>query len=51
MELSGIALEGLQLCGDGARVGDNSFHCLVQVGFEIILKKKDETHITGEFGI
>ena len=43
-----MASEGLQLCGESARVGDASFRALVQVGFEILLKKKDESHITGE---
>lgn len=37
-----MATEGLNLCGDSARVGDRSFRNLVQITMDILLKRKSE---------
>ena len=42
MELNSVATEGLNLCGDSARVGDRSFRNLVQITMGILLKKRTE---------
>ena len=48
MELSSVASEGLNLCGDSARVGDRSFRNLVQTTVDILLKKKTEEALKSE---
>ena len=42
MELSSVATEGVNLCGDSARVGDRAFRNLVQVTLDILLTKKTD---------
>ncbi|RMX39196.1 hypothetical protein pdam_00013534 [Pocillopora damicornis] len=42
MELSSVAIEGLNLCGDSSRVGDRSFRNLVQITLDILVTKKNE---------
>lgn len=49
MELNSVATEGLNLCGDSARVGDRSFRNLVQITMDILLKKKDENSLKSEW--
>ena len=48
MKLSSVATEGLNLCGDSARVGDRSFRNLVQITMDILLKKKNEDALKSE---
>ena len=44
-----MATEGLNLCGDSARVGDRSFRNLVQITMDILLKKKSEDSLKSEW--
>lgn len=48
MELNNVATEGLNLCGDSARVGDRGFRNLVQITMDILLKKKSEDALKSE---
>lgn len=48
MELNSVATEGLNLCGDSARVGDRSFRNLVQITMGILLKKRSEDALKSE---
>lgn len=47
MEFSSLVTEGLGMCGDSSRLGDRSFRVLVREVFDILLKRKDETGLTG----
>lgn len=49
MELNSVATEGLNLCGDSARVGDRSFRNLVQITMDILLKRKSEDGLKSEY--
>ena len=49
MELSSVAIEGLNLCGDSSRVGDRSFRNLVPITLDILVKKQDEDALKGKF--
>lgn len=44
-----MATEGLNLCGDSARVGDRSFRNLVQITMDILLKRKSEDGLKSEY--
>ena len=43
MEINHDAQEGLHLCGESVRIPEKSFKKLVEIAFDIILEKKDET--------
>ena len=48
MEINHDAQEGLQLCGESVRMPEKSFKKLVEIAFDIILGKKDETSFDGK---
>ena len=47
MELSSLVIEGLTLTGESVRIGDRGFHVLVGVVFDVLLKRKDESALSG----
>lgn len=49
MELSSVAIEGLNLCGDSSRVGDRSFRNLVHITLDILVTKKNEDALKSKF--
>ena len=48
MEINHDAQEGLHLCGESVRMPEKSFKKLVEIAFDIILGKKDETSFDGK---
>ena len=48
MELSAAIMEGLQLCGESASLGDRGYRKLVQTAFDVLMKRKDESAFTGQ---
>lgn len=47
MDINHDAHEGLQLCGESVRVPEKSFKKLLEITFDIILGKKDESSFDG----
>lgn len=47
MELSSLVIEGLTLSGESVRVGDRGFRVLVGLVFDLLLKRKDESALSG----